>query len=170
LSPHKNHLIVGDGNADLTSVILKKANPKSCHLLDVSPNMLKRANSKLPINKIIQFSEGTIQRFNDYQSIDFVHLPFVLDLLSDDEIEQLGKKWSTELPDEALIHIVDFNPKRNHLHQRILYFLFKLTAGVNRSHLPHFEHLLKSNWVPSEEINQGRFQATLWQKRSCKNQ
>ena len=165
LPKHKNHLIIGDGNADVSKAVCKDALPSTCTVLDFAPKMLERAKRKSK-SHAISFQVGTIQDYQDYQSIDIVHLPFILDLLSDEEIRELSVKWFDQLPFDASLHIVDFEEQENRTHQHFLYTIFRITAGIHRKQLPAFESLLKDKWVPTKKLKKGRFKATLWEKRS----
>lgn len=161
--PHQTHLVIGDGNGYLSRQIINFLQPTSLHVIDISPSMLRKTqkaiNSSFP-----HFSVGSVQQFSYNSSFQIIHLPFVLDLLSDDEIAELSRKWFLQLPDNARLHIIDFLPQKNQIHQRVLYALFKPTTGANRNQLPKLEQLFRKEWKCTKTHQNGRFEASLWQK------
>ena len=165
LPKNQNHLIIGDGNADIANALLRFANPTHCHLVDASPRMLEHAKRQLTALNCCTFEVKSLQHFKSYSNVDVLHLPFVLDLLSDEEIIELSEKWYSRLPETAHIHIIDFNAERNRFHQKLLYTIFKITTGTNRKTLPKLTHLLSAKWAPTQSLKSGRFKAMILKKQ-----
>lgn len=163
LPHHQTHWVIGDGNGFLSRQILNFLQPKSLHVFDISPSMLHKTQKAIH-SSFAQFSVGSVQKIQFNSSVDCLHLPFVLDLLSDEEIVELSRKWFLQLPDNAYLHIVDFKPQKNQLHQHTLYALFKFTTGAHRKKLPDLMQLLSAQWKCVKSHQNGRFEATLWQK------
>lgn len=165
LPKNQTHLIVGDGKGDVTNTLFRFSNPAHCHLIDASPKMLEHSKNQILNLNYCSFEVNTIQHFADYSNVEIIHLPFILDLLSDVEILELSENWYRLLPETARIHIMDFNPKKNRFHQKILYSIFKITTGTNRQKLPELTYLLSQKWVPTQSFQLGRFEAMILEKQ-----
>jgi hypothetical protein len=144
-------LICGGGDGRFLARLLHSNSQVEVDFVDSSPKMTLLAKRRIAgmrrsAAQRVQFTVGDIRDFRPrYRGYDLIATNFFLDCFTDQNVTQLiGQLSSWTLPD-ALWMISEFqtsNGKLERLWQTTivgtLYFAFRMTTGLNVSHVPNY--------------------------------
>ncbi|MEN2283287.1 methyltransferase domain-containing protein [Algoriphagus sp. SE2] len=135
---------------------------------ELSSSMLELAKGNLQKSEL-HFYLGDFQRKED-MLFDEVWFHFVLDTMSDEEIEGMLNEIKAVLTDKGRLYFVDFfqpvTTKQKLLNQVMIKF-FRLFASHKREDIPDYEIILKKNgwtFIEGKGFLKGWVKAQLWAK------
>ena len=150
----RNLLVVGCGSSEFLEYInLDKI--ERIVLLDSSKKMCEISSKRVVKLEIEHKCEVIFQNFNKWSSedtFDAISFPYILDCLSDQEIDQFIEKSYDMCSETGKLVISDFKASQGHfsfsnLLIPLMYIFFKLTSGINRKYIPDYsKHINNKNW------------------------
>lgn len=160
-SMEKSILIIGGG--DGKSYVGLEENLLG-EFWEKSPAMLKLAKKHLSGSKL-RFHLG---EFQSQRKADFIFLPFVLDTLSDEQLEKLLLQLRENLNPSGKVVFSDFFPPTTFLQITVLKLMilfFRLVTSHSRKDLPDYEYFfVKTGYQKMEEKcwKKGWIRAQVW--------
>ena len=104
-----SHLIIGGGSGKLAEEVLNTCDPATLTLVDHSEKMLEL--SKQRIGTQANYLQDDIRDLQIDETFDFIHLPFVLDCLSESDLELVIERMGSLLNVDGHVIISDFSPQ-----------------------------------------------------------
>ncbi|SFO18684.1 Methyltransferase domain-containing protein [Algoriphagus ornithinivorans] len=160
---NKHLLIIGGGTgSDYQSV----QRDMKGDFVEVSVSMLRKAKKNLKGSEL-NFHLGDIPQDKDY---DLILLPFVLDTLIDEQLEELLMKIKAVSKQGALIYLSDFFPQKNSLNkllQSLMIRFFRAFTKHPRKNLPDYKEFLEKSGfslLKEKSWSEGWIRAQLWEK------
>ena len=160
---NKHLLIIGGGTgSDYQSV----QRDMKGDFVEVSVSMLRKAEKNLESSEL-NFHLGEIPLGKTY---DLILLPFVLDTLIDEELEELLMKIKAVSKQGGLIYLSDFFPqknRRNKLLQSLMIRFFRAFTKHPRKDLPDYKEFLEKagfRLLKEKTWSEDWVRAQLWQK------
>lgn len=151
----KNCLIVGGGSGEIIRQCFEQAISEQYFYAELSAKMIQRAKSRFMDEELSKIKFG-----NDWESLigsqklDLVIFPFVLDCLTQTNVEKFIKALRPKLDSNAQILIIDFHElKANGSFTRnlknafisLLYFFFRFATGIEAKSLPNINRVMIDN-------------------------
>ncbi|WP_296705774.1 class I SAM-dependent methyltransferase [Algoriphagus sp.] len=137
---------------------------------ELSSSMLELAKENLKKSRL-NFYLGNFQRKKDIL-FDEVWFHFVLDTMSDEEIEGILNEIKIVLKEKGKVYLVDFfqpiTSKQKFLHQIMILF-FRLLTSHKRGNIPDYEIILTKNGLVLEkekDFLKGWVKAQIWAKNN----
>lgn len=167
LKAHSHIVIVGGGNGKILPYIFQFQPKSTVSFIEPSAKMMKLAKEEVCLKcpsrvHQIRFLQHDVEEFN-FEGVDVVILPFVLDLFQPTDIDRLLRRIRLGLnPDGLMIHVDFYISETPYWKQkmfafltRLLYLFFHLTANVNVQPLPNFHlHYISNSF---EMVREKRF-------------
>ncbi len=143
-------LLLGGGTGWLLEQVINRCQPESVLYLEASGEMLKLAQKRIdnqPYNSRIEFMLGTESTLPETDSFDSILTPFVLDLFSENWLENsMIPRLLNALKPGGYWLVTDFVPTsvwwQRVLAKSMLLF-FRLTTGLRATRLPDWGRLLQ---------------------------
>lgn len=162
-------LLIGDGDGRFSNALL--AINSNIHLdsIDISPRMLEVAQERAAkdSDRLTPHATDALRFQYPDSRYDFIGLHFCLDCFSQDAVDSLLPQLERSLKPGGIIAYSDFQATK--LWQRvliqILYFSFRLGAGLKTSRLPIVKWSPNLETIASKEILGGLVFSQVLQKR-----
>lgn len=170
-------LIVGGGTGSLLMEVLVHCAPKHVLFLEASAQMLARARRRVqshplagcPLAGRVEFRHGTEADVRPGETFSVVMLPFVLDLLPENDLKQtfLPSLIRATAPGGVWL-VTDFvnSPKPAHrLILKTMYLFFRLVSGIRATRLPDSYRLLTDaglRLIDRHSVIGGQVEASYW--------
>ena len=149
-------LVIGGGTGRIIRQIRRYSNFEKLDYVDSSSKMIREATKysqqmHVELENRIQFHSIDIFAHSINNKYDVIIAPFVLDCFTDDQLDLLGKKFSSWLMPGGFLLVSDFCESRESLWSRtlsriitrILYLVFNRACGLNLKRLPNFNRLFQ---------------------------
>ncbi|WP_207432631.1 class I SAM-dependent methyltransferase [Sabulibacter ruber] len=147
-------LILGGGSGWILPQLLQKSAPAQVLYLEASAKMVHLAKRRLgqsPSNTNVEFRVGTEADLLPQEKFHVVITPFVLDLFSQDQAQNMMQRLSQALLPSSLWLHTDFylsaSPTQRLWQKPLLWSMYKffgLVSGISGKSLPPFELLFTS--------------------------
>lgn len=129
-------LIIGGGNGSMVPFLISRFPKNKIHFLEASSKMIELAKKNIGEYPSINYYHSD-DPFSLDKSFGLIILPFVLDCLTDIELEQWANRLPTLCDTNATVLITDFQVNDNRRQQFILdlaiRFFRRFTGHPNRS-------------------------------------
>jgi hypothetical protein len=153
IQAHDRILIMGGGNGRILNWIDSLGIPVEVTYLESSTRMISNSMSKGPFDFLeVDFNQADARTFMPSIQFDAILTPFFLDCFTDEDLSALKENWVPILRQGGVWIFTDF------VHGSqweglipIMYFFFRITAGLHVQRLPNYSRLLDADAFHLEE-------------------
>ena len=170
-------LVLGDGDGRFTAVLVERYPALAVIAVEGSEAMLALARKRVSGN--VQFTRADIRDMPLEGSYDLITTHFVLDCLTNAEVQDLAVRLSKNASPGALwiiseFHIPDSGIRRlrAQLWIAVMYKFFRLATGLAVQQIPNYPAALASAGFHLEEAREhswGMLRCTLWRFTGDRN-
>ena len=172
LAQARQALILGDGDGRFTAALLARYPALTAEAVDLSPRMLALL-SRRAASPRLRTHQADAREFIPQQPPDLIVTHFLLDCLTQPEVDRLTTRLAASLPPGALWLVSEFRIPAGPLHWparlyvRLLYLAFRILTGLRVNRLPdHVSALHKAGLHPVRYRARlaGLLTTELWQR------
>lgn len=162
-------VIVGGGSGDILRPVLKKFSKSTVYFVEPSNSMMERAQERFGTSRRVFFIQEPIENAV-VEDADLVLLPFVVDILEEQQLIPVAKKTRELLKNKGFVLFSDFLKPRTfsaRLKLSVLYMLFMPIRGKFQTSLPDYDDFFKTaglRKVTEKQSQSGLFVSELYQK------
>lgn len=170
-------LLLGDGDGRFAAALLRSVPALQAHAVDSSKTMLHLLRQRCQrdgTGSRMQTSIGSVLLARPHPATDLVVTHFLLDCLTQPELEHLARRLAAALRPGALWLVSDFGLPRHPLarkaaavYLRLLYAAFRALTGLRPQHLPDPQSALGAagfTRVARKERLRGLLYSEIWQR------
>lgn len=142
LQKESTHLIIGVGTGKYASIVIKETHPKKVICVDISDKMLRLTQSKIDSEKHLFLNVDILEGLQHSPNTVYLHLPFILDCLTLEKLDQVLQKISTS--NHSQIIVQDFNYSQSTFGKTrdlILHSFFSPILSLKRNYIPNIRQL-----------------------------
>lgn len=148
LKPHLIHriAIVGGGAGDILNPVMNKFPEATIYFIEPSSAMMERARKRFGTSRRIFFIEDRPENAV-IEDMDLVILPFVVDVIEEEEQETFARTVNEILKNKGFILFADFHPSEAvwvKIKLFLLYMIFWPLRGKMQSGLPDYDLFFKN--------------------------
>ncbi len=172
LKDRKQALILGDGDGRFAASLLQQNPALHAHAIDISPAMIDLLCANVGPSFHLRTQVADVRTLPPTRSPDLIVTHFLLDCLTQPELEALVTHLTHLMQPGALWLISDFRIPKGPLHYpallyvRALYLAFRMLTGLRVTRLPDHVNPLRRAGLTSTAIHRSLFgllTTELWQ-------
>ena len=172
LAQARHALILGDGDGRFTAALLARYPALCAEAVDLSPRMLTLLHRRAAGPRL-RLHQADVRAFRPQQPPDLIVTHFLLDCLTQPEVDHLTTRLAASLSPGGLWLISEFRIPNGLLHWpariyvRLLYLAFRILTGLRVTRLPDHARALSYaglHLVRSRTRLLGLLTTELWQR------
>lgn len=178
IPPNSKVLVVGGGTGWFLEELLKTNSIKEVLYIESSSEMMRLSQKRVEGNNHeteIKFINSPLEKISLQEKFDVIITNYFLDLFNEEQLKIIVPKLYSHLNTNGLWLISDFKISPKTFHKawqrcllKIMYLFFRITSGVEATHLSDFHILLeelKLKKINSEEFFYGMMESVVYEKR-----